>query len=147
MNFEPKFVTVDDFKNYWGKDLRSMLKDEDNPSNGPSAFLARTESEMKRYIDHNTFRRFRYEDLRGEQLDAFREAILLQAMYKIRNGEIGMDSGYDIEHGIVAKRSELVEITLCQDAINVLSNAGLWNLVMKNRPRKFGGGFIPGDFS
>lgn len=99
------------------------------------------------YIDNNTFRRYKYEELVGKQLDAFKEAIILQAMYVYKNGDIGMDSGYDAERGIVAKRGELVELSLCQDAIDTLSNAGLWNLVMKNRPRKFGGGFIPGDFS
>ena len=79
--------------------------------------------------------------------DAFKEAIILQAMYTYKNGDIGMDSGYDAERGIVARRAELVELSVCQDAIDILSNAGLFNLVMKNRPRKFGGGFIPGDFS
>ena len=142
----PQFVTVDEFNNYWGVNLREKIKSGANQSNGPEMFLMRCERKLMSYIDHHTFRRFKYEELSGNQLDAFKEAIIIQAMYNYKQGDIGMDSGYDMERGIVASRAELDELALCQDAINVLSNAGLWNLVMKNRPRKFGGGFIPGEF-
>lgn len=142
----PRFVTVDEFDNYWTANLRDMLKTSANVSNQAEMFLARIERRLMSYIDNNTFRRYRYEDLRDRQLDAFKEAILMQAMYVYRNGDLGMDSGYDAEQGIKVSRHDLVEITLCQDAIDTLSNAGLWNMVMKNRPRKFGGAFIPGDF-
>lgn len=142
----PKFVTVDEFDNYWGANLRDMLRSGANESNAASIFLARVERRLMAYIDNNTFRRYRYDELQGKQLDAMKEAILLQAMYTYKNGDIGMDSGYDAERGIIAKRSDLVELAACQDAIDTLSNAGLWNLVMKNRPRKFGGAFIPDDF-
>lgn len=147
ITLEPKFVTVDEFNDYWGANLADMIKTDANPSNGPDLFIARCERRLMAYIDHNTFRRFKYEELRGIQLDAFKEAIIIQAMYIYRNGYLGMDSGYDSERGVTIKRSDLNEISLCQDAIDVLSNAGLWNLVMKNRPRRFGGAFIPGDFS
>lgn len=146
LNFEPKFVTIDEFNNYWSVNLREMLKTKANESNQADTFLSRAERRLMAYIDHNTFRRYKYEELQGKQLDAFKEAIILQAMYMYKNGDVGMDSGYDGERGIVAKRSDLIEISVCQDAIDTLSNAGLWNLVMKNRPRKFGGGFVPGDF-
>lgn len=147
MSLKPHFVTVDEFNNYWLVNLNLMLKKSTNESNQGDVFLSRCERRLMSYIDNNTFRRFKYKELQGEQLLAFKEAIIIQAMYMYKNGDIGMDSGYDTERGIVAKRAELVELAVCQDAIDILSNAGLWNLVMKNRPRKFGGGFIPGDFS
>lgn len=147
LNIGPKFITIDEFDNYWTVNLRDMLRTSANESNQAEMFLARVERRLMAYIDNNTFRRYKYEELVGKQLDAFKEAIILQAMYVYKNGDIGMDSGYDAERGIVARRGELVELSVCQDAIDTLSNAGLWNLVMKNRPRKFGGGFIPGDFS
>lgn len=146
MQLQPKFVTIDDFNNYWAANLQNLLKTSANESNQANMFLVRVERRLMSYIDNNTFRRYKYEELKGKQLDAFKEAILLQAMYTYKNGDIGMDSGYDSERGMTAKRAELVEISVCQDAIDILSNAGLWNLVMKNRPRRFGGGFIPGDF-
>lgn len=137
----PRFITIDEFDNYWGANLREMLRDSANPSNQADLFLARVENRLMSYIDNNTFRRYRYEDLRGGQLAAFKEAIILQAMYVYKNGDIGMDSGYDAEHGTLVKRTELVEISVCQDAIDILSNAGLWNLAMKNKPRTFGSSF------
>ena len=146
LSFKPKYVTVDEFNNYWGSNLDELLRTNANDSNKSNAFLMRVEQRLMAYIDHNTFRRYKYEELRGEQLNAFKIAIIIQAMYVWKHGLIGMDSGYEPDKGIVAKRADLIEITLCQDAIDTLSNAGLWNLVMKNRPRKFGGGFVPGDF-
>lgn len=142
----PRFVTIDEFDNYWAMNLRNMLRGGANESNSADRFLARVERRLMSFIDNNTFRRYKYEELKGHQLSAFKEAIIVQAMYVYKNGDLGMESGFDTEKGFVAKRNELVEITLCQDAIDILSNAGLWNMVMKNRPRKFGGAFIPGDF-
>ena len=136
----PKFITIDEFNNYWSVNLNEMLRTSANPSNQAELFLARVENRLMSYIDNNTFRRYRYEDLQGKQLSAFKEAIILQAMYVYKNGDLGMDSGYDTERGMVAKRSDLVELSVCQDAIDILSNAGLWNLTMKNKPRTFGSG-------
>ena len=131
----PKFITIDEFDNYWSANLREMLRTSANPSNQAELFLARVENRLMAYIDNNTFRRYEYEELQGKQLAAFKEAIILQAMYVYKNGDIGMDSGYDAERGSVINRANLVEISVCQDAIDALSNAGLWNLAMKNKPR------------
>lgn len=142
--YTPMFITVDEFDNYWSVNLRDMLRTSANESNQAEMFLARVERRLMAYIDNNTFRRYKYEELCGKQLNAFKEAIVLQAMYVYKNGDIGMDSGYDAERGLVAKRAELVELSVCQDAIDVLANAGLWNMSMKNRPRKFGGDILYG---
>lgn len=142
--YTPMFITVDEFDNYWSVNLRDMLRTSANESNQAEMFLARVERRLMAYIDNNTFRRYKYEELCGHQLNAFKEAIVLQAMYVYKNGDIGMDSGYDAERGLVAKRAELVELSVCQDAIDVLANAGLWNMSMKNRPRKFGGDILYG---
>ena len=67
--------------------------------------------------------------------DKWKKAILTQTMYIIKNSEIGMDSGYDPEKGIVAKKAELDEIEICGEAIDLIKSAGLYNHVMKNRHR------------
>ena len=142
---QPKFVTVDDFYNYWGKDLRNMLDCSNNPSKEAESFLARVEDRLMNWIDNNTFRRIRYEDLRNNQLENFKKAILTQAMYTWRNGDLAMDSGYDAERGVIIEQSKLSGLEVCQAAINYLSNAGLFNLVIKNRPRYVRGWPGPGD--
>lgn len=146
MDITPRYVTVDDFDAYHNVNLREMLRSGANESNAANAFLFRVENLLMARIDSQTFRRFRYEELKGKQLEAFQMAILEQAMYTFRNGDLGMDSGYDAEKGMIASKADIEGIIVCDNAITILSNAGLWNLVMKNRPRKFGGGFIPGNF-
>lgn len=138
---EPKFVTVDDFKNYWGIDLRNRLRSDDNESNQAERFLARVEDRLMNWIDNHTFRRIKYEDLkfRPQQNENWKKAILTQAMYMYKNGDLGIDSGYDSEKGIVTARSDLVELEVCQATIDYLSNAGLFNLNVKNRPRTLSG--------
>ena len=140
---KPQFVSVDDFKNYWGLDLRNMLRSNDNESNQAETFLARVEDRLMQWIDNNTFRRIRYEDLREkfpESYENWQKAILTQAMYMFKNGDLGIESGYDAEKGQIIGRQELVEMAVCPAAIDYLSNAGLFNLVIKNR-RRFTRGF------
>lgn len=138
---QPKFVSVDDFKNYWGMDLRNILRSDDNESNQAERFLARVEDRLMNWIDNNTFRRLKYENLKANprQYENWQKAILTQAMYMYKNGDLGLDSGYDSEKGIVTPRSDLVELEVCQAAIDYLSNAGLFNLNVKNRPRTLNG--------
>lgn len=134
---QPRFVTVDDFKNYWGIDLRLRLRSDDNDSNHAERFLARVEDRLMNWIDNNTFRRIKYEDLKfdSRRYENWQKAILTQAMYMYKNGDLGIESGLDTEKGIIAARSDLVELEVCQAAIDYLSNAGLFNLNVKNRPR------------
>jgi hypothetical protein len=132
---QPKFVTVDDFNNYWGMNLRSMLASNDSPSNQAESFLARVEDRLMNWIDNNTFRRIPYEKLLPKQLENFKKAIVTQAMYVYKNGDLGLDSGYDSERGVIVSQKDLNGLEVCQAAINYLSNAGLFNLVMKTRTR------------
>lgn len=134
---KPKFVSVDDFKNYWGLDLRNILRSDDNESNQAERFLARVEDRLMNWIDNNTFRRIKYEELRlrPRQYENWQKAILTQAMYMYKNGDLGIESGLDTEKGIIAARQDLVELEVSQAAIDYLSNAGLFNLNVKNRPR------------
>lgn len=142
MFVKPRYISVDDFNNYWNRDLAAMLRGGSNPSDEPDSFLARVEDRLMAWIDRNSFRRVRYDKLTPYQLDQFKRAILTQAMYVYRNGQIGLDSGYDPEKGKIISQDELAAIEVCQGAIDFLLNAGIFNLVMKNRPRVNRG--IPG---
>lgn len=136
---QPQFVTVDDFKNYWGLDLRNLLRSDDNESNQAERFLARVEDRLMNWIDNHTFRRLSYTSLTSYQTENWKKAILTQAMYLYKNGDLGIDSGYDSEKGIVVARSDLIELEVCQATIDYLSNAGLFNLNVKNRARTLNG--------
>lgn len=143
----PKFVNADMFLDYWGEDLNELLPDNANPSAKCDTFLARVERRLMAWIDANTFRNIPYDSLTPFQLQEFRAALLEQAMYMWRNGDIGMDSGYDMEKGKIANRSDLKYIAVCQPALDALIKAGMFNQKMQNRRRTLHGwGATLGDY-
>ena len=135
MIMEPKFISSDDFYNYWGIDLIEKLKNNGNPSNKANIFLRRIENNLMAWIDANTFRNVGWEYLSEFQLENFKYALLEQAMYVYRNTDISLDSGYDPEKGIIAERGTLDNLIVCTPALNFLKIAGLYNLNVTNRMR------------
>lgn len=139
IDFKPKYVTVDDFNNYWNTNLREMLLSNGNDSYAAEKFLFQTEVKLMAWINANTFRRKDWNQLNKFQYQQFQLAILEQAMYRFKVGDLDLDSGYNPESGFVAKPGELNRIKVSRSAIEFLQNAGLYNLVIKNRPRTFSG--------
>ena len=149
IDMQPQFVSTEDFLNYWGMDLREKMNKGSNTSNFADMFLRRIEDRLMTWIDANTFRVTPWECLKDDYIpknemykkslqrdrDYFKKALLEQAMYVIKNSDIGQDSGYDPEKGIVAPESDLQAIEICRPCINFLKEAGLFNHVMMNRPR------------
>lgn len=144
---QPKFVTVDDYNNYWGENLREILRSYGgNDSYDAERFLARVEIKLMNWIDNRTFRRIRYCDLNPRQLLNFQYALIEQAKYMLKNGDIGLDSGYNPETLQTADSQALEMLRVGNTVIEFLSNAGLFNLTVKDLPRyPHGGG--PGDFT
>ena len=138
MNFEPKFISVSDFYDYWGIDLIEKLKNSGNPSNKANIFLRRTENNVMAWIDAKTFRNVHWDHLSDFQLEQFQYALLEQAMYVYRNSDISLDSGYDTEKGIIVDRETLDDLIICIPALNFLKIAGLYNLNVTNRVRYTG---------
>ena len=146
----PQFVTVDDYLNYWGIDLRAKLKANQNNSNKGDLFLKWVEDRLMAWIDANTFRNVPWENYRDdynnyrsererkfceEQKQAWKKAILTQAKYVFKNSNLGLDSGYDPEKGMVAAYEDLQKIEICRPAIDFIKKAGLYNHVVDNRYR------------
>lgn len=134
---EPVYVTPDDFKARYGKDLRVLLEGQDNESFGAEQFIALVTDTLKDWIDRNTFRNIYWERMNAYQLNNFKKAILAQCYYAWREGAkaFGLDSGVDDERGVVIKKNDLLDLQICEASINYLAKAGLFNLTMKNRPR------------
>lgn len=144
----PQFVSADDFLTYWGIDLRERLKGTN--SNKADIFLKRIEDRLMTWIDANTFRVFDWVTLKDdydnylneshrksakETKEAWKKAILSQAMYVFKNSDLGFDSGYDPAKGIIAQHRDLEEIEICRPAIDFLKSVGLLNHVVKNTVR------------
>lgn len=150
IDMKPKFITTNDFLNYWGIDLNAKLKgNSTGPNNAAEMFLKRIEDRLMTWVDANTFRLtpwdyytdtyvYRNENekkIADYKKDFWKKAILTQAFYVFKNSDIGLDSGYDPEKGIVAEKSALDEIEICRPAIDLLKSAGLYNHIVKNRFR------------
>ena len=131
----PKFVTPDDFFNYTGRDLRAILKPNDNISNSAELFLKNIEDDLMFRVDKLSFRLYPWDNLCQYQLDCMKRAVIKQAEYVLRNSDIMTDSGYDIEKGRIISRAELEEIALCPATIDALNACGLLNHVIRNHPR------------
>ena len=149
IDMQPQYVSTDDFLNYWGIDLKEKLNKGANTSNFADMFLRRIEDRLMTWIDKTTFRIYSWDIYKDdykcgdeykqkaidESKDYWKKAILEQAMYVFKNSDIGQDSGYDPEKGIVAPEYDLQAIEICRPCINFLISAGLYNHVMRNRPR------------
>ena len=53
-------------------------------------------------------------------------ALLEQAIYIFRNGDISVDSGYEPDEGIKISRRSVKELSIAPNAINYLQLIGLW---------------------
>ena len=133
MRTEPRFVKPDDFKNRVGIDLNEKLKG--SSSNKANLFLLDVESKFLAWIDANTFRTTPWDELTEFQLENLQEAIIIQALYIYKNSDIALDSGYDLERGILASQEELTLRSVCPTALNYLKRSGLYNHTISNRHR------------
>lgn len=133
----PRFVTPEDFLNRYGIDLNKRLKDDDNPSNKANCFLLNIEERLMSWIDKTSFRNYNWENLEPYQLEHWCNAILLQAKYVLRNGDLSTDSGYDIDGGVIASREQINSIEIAQPVIDELARGSLMNHIVENRTRYF----------
>ena len=132
-----KYITADDFKMYFGIDLDSELKSDDNPSNTSNAFLTRIENRMEAFLDATFYRNveLEYPKFTDYQKKHYKLALLEQAYYVLTQGDISVDSGYSMEEGIKASRNDLHTLKISDNAKDQLLLCGLWCRKIKNRAR------------
>lgn len=129
----PEYVSVEDFRTYTGINLHEELADGEDPQ----LFLRDREDEIIRYVNLQSWRpitRWIYEHkFSPDQVDAFREAILIQAKYVFLNGNIFENSGIDPEMGVKFGKNERESAAISQSAIDKLMNEGIITLKMRTR--------------
>lgn len=137
MELKTKYITEEDFKDFFGIDLASSFKEDDNPSNQVDAFLRRIEIRIEAYLNANFYRNIESEfpEFTNYQKEHFRYALLEQAMYVLKNGDISVDSGYDQDEGIKATRTQLRELSISQNCKEQLILCGLWCRKINTRAR------------
>lgn len=125
---QTKYITPEEFLEYFGKDL-SVIRDDANPSNKEIAFLKRIEDRMESLIDAECFRKVdrEYKVFSEYQKEHYKRALLEQAIYIFRNGEISEDSGFDIDKGVVIPKGVIENAQLAPNAKRELQLCGLWS--------------------
>ena len=143
MHLQTRYITPDDFKTYFGIDLGAQLRGNANPSDKATAFLMRIEDRMESYLNAHFFKKVTEEwpCFTDWQKQQYKLALLEQAIYVFRNGDISVDSGYEPDEGIKISRSSIKELSLAPNAINYLQLTGLWS-----RHIAFPGFFGPNGF-
>ena len=123
-----KYIDSDDFLAYTGINLNYELKDTDNNSDKANAFLFRIEIRMGAFVDSSFSRQVdnEYKKMSDYQKQNYKYALLEQALYILKNGDISVDSGYNIDSGIVANINELKALAISPNAKNHLILCGLW---------------------
>lgn len=141
MAIQTRYITKDEFKEYSGIDLEAQLKSDGNPSNTANAFLARIELRMEAFLNANFFRSVsvEFQKFSDFQKEHYKYALMEQAIYVLRNGDISTDSGYEQEKGKVAEPLYLKGISIAPNAQDQLAMCGLWC-------RKISGVSRGGDF-
>lgn len=128
MDLNTRNITLDDFRDWSGIDLRAQLKGDDNPSNTAQAFLERVTYRLETYLDAAFYRNAarEYPTFTDYQKEHYKHALLEQVLYVFKNGDISADSGYDPDKGEVASNSTLAQKAIAPNARQELMLCGLW---------------------
>ena len=123
-----KYITADEFREYTGIDLYEELKTNSNPSDEVNAFLKRIEVRMESFLNATFFKNVtdEYPEFSDYQKQHYKYALLEQAYYVFKNGDISTDSGYDPDKGIIISKHAKREVTLAPNAIDHLRLIGFW---------------------
>ena len=134
MIIQTKYITADEFKEYTGIDLEAELRNTANPSNKVAAFLKRVEDRMETYLNANFFHNItaEYPKFSDFQKEHYKLALIEQAYYIFKNGDIYSDSGYDPDKGVIANKKELNGMIIAPAARDHLRMTGLWSRYLGN---------------
>lgn len=132
-----KYINEDDFKAYFGIDLEAELKVNDNPSDEVDSFLHRIEVRIATYLDANFYKNVdrEYPNLTDYQKEHYKFALLEQAYYVLTQGDLSVDSGYDVNEGQKVDRKVLHNIKIADNTKEHLILCGFWNRKIKNKAR------------
>ena len=123
---QTKYVSVDEFRDYFVDiDLRAELGTDESAL----AFLKRIEDRMESFIDANFHRQVEreYPVFTDYQKKHYKRALLEQAIYVFRNGDLSVDSGYDKERGVVADINQIRRVAIAPNTKQELMLCGLWS--------------------
>lgn len=128
MEIKTKYITPDDFRDYFGIDLTLELKNTDNPSNTADAFIMRVEDRLASFIDAYFYRKVdeEYPHFTDYQKEHYSRALLEQALYVFKNGDISVDSFLNYDEGEKASNDTIIKKIIAPNCRQELLLCGLW---------------------
>lgn len=126
MAIQTRYITLDEFAEYFvDTDLRTQLGTDESAL----AFMRRIEDRMETFLAVNFHQYIDREFARftDYQKRHYKRALLEQAIYIFRNGDITVDSGYDLDRGVIADINTLNKIAIAPNAKQELMLCGLWD--------------------
>lgn len=124
---QTKYISLDEFEEYFSIDLRAEFGEEIKAL----AFLKRIEDRLETFVDSNFNANInmRYPRFTDYQKEHYKHALLEQAIYVFKNGDISVDSGYDPERGEIARTEKYAIAPNCKAELRL---CGIWNRNIPN---------------
>ena len=127
-----RFISLDEFREYFvDVDLRASLGSEESAT----AFLVRIEDRLETFIDANFNKSVEneYRCFTDYQKKHFKRALLEQAIYIFRNGDVSVDSGYDQDKGVIADINTIKQVSIAPNCKQELVLCGLWDRNLQSK--------------
>jgi len=124
---QTRYITLDEFKEYFHIDLAAEFGSDTEAM----SFLVRIEDRLETFCDSkfNTNISMKYPCFTDYQKKHYKLALLEQAIYVFKNGDISVDSGYDPEKGEIARTERYAIAPNCKDNLRL---CGIWNRNIPN---------------
>lgn len=135
MVLQTRFITVDDFDNYFQMDLALELGSAEKAI----GFICRIEDRLESYINtaFNVRITREYTRFTDYQKLHYKLALLEQAIYIFKNSDLSVDSGYDLDRGEIGRPKDHAIAPNCKENLVL---CGIWN---RNIYKGYGYRFIP----
>lgn len=123
---QTQYITLDEFQEYYPE--INVMADFGTQENA-LAFLKRIENRMETFIAANFHKNIEREFSRFNdfQRKHYKLALLEQCIYIYKNSDITVDSGYDIDKGVVANIETIKKLSIAPNAKQELILCGLWS--------------------
>lgn len=135
MALQTRFITVDDFNNYFQENLALDMGSEEKAI----GFIKRIEDRLETFLNAAFNIRIisEYTRFTEYQKTHYKLALLEQAIYIFKNSDLSVDSGYDLDRGEIGKPKDHAIAPNCKENLIL---CGLWN---RNIYKGYGYRFIP----
>lgn len=134
-----RFVTPDDFLNYSGIDLRSNMRSSGTPNDSSEAdrFLFRMETDFLSHVEEISFWNYDWDTIvyHPDNLYWLKIALLKQALYVYRGGDLSTDNGYDPQRGPIDNLDDINTRIFSSVALEIMHSHSLFSRSVKNMRR------------